>query len=162
MQPMKSRTVPLTVLLFGLCAVLSSGALARAGDMDAQAKVLAKLDDDWSAAAAKRDANLVASFYAADAVAYPPNGPAAVGYGAAKKIWTEMLADPNLKISWKTSHAEVGAGGELGYTAGTYELSTKGADGKFVNDTGKYLCVWKKGKDGKWKAIHDMWNSDLK
>ena len=159
---MKSRIVPLTVFLLGLCAVLSSGTLARAGDMDAQAKILAKLDDDWSDAAVKKDIDKLASYYAVDAIAYPPNEPAAIGRAAAKKAWAEMLADPSLTISWKTLHAEVSASGEIGYTAGTYVLSAKGPDGKPVNDKGKYLCVWKKEKDGKWKAIHDMWNSDLK
>ena len=52
--------------------------------------------------------------------------------------------------------------GDLGFTAGTYEDSVKGPDGKTVNEKGKYLCVWKKQKDGTWKAIHDMWNADSK
>ena len=33
--------------------------------------------------------------------------------------------------------------------------------GKTVNDTGKYVCVWKKQADGSWKAEVDTWNSDL-
>jgi hypothetical protein len=61
--------------------------------MDASAKRLAKVDDEWSKAAATKDADRVVSFY----------------------------ADASFSISWKTVHAEVSKSGDLGYTAGTYQ-----------------------------------------
>jgi ketosteroid isomerase-like protein len=146
--------------LCGALATLVVASVALAADMDANAKALAKLDDDWSNAAVARDVEKVASFYAEDAVAYPPNEPAAVGKAAAKKVWATYFSDPTFNISWKTRHAEVT--GDIGYTAGTYEDSLKGPDGKTVNEKGKYLCVWRKQKDGSWKAIHDIWNADSK
>ena len=142
-------------------AVVSSMAGA-APTLEDEAKVLTKLDDDWSKAAATRDAERVASFYAEDAVAYPPNEPVAVGRAAAKKVWASYFSDKTFTISWKTTHAEVSKSGELGFTAGTYEDSFKGPDGKVVNEKGKYVCAWKKQKDGSWKAAHDIWNSDAK
>jgi ketosteroid isomerase-like protein len=129
---------------------------------DAKAKVLIKLDDDWSAAAATRDVDRVVSFYAEDAIAYPPNEPVAVGRAAAKKVWAAYFADPTFSISWKTLHAGVSESGELGFTPGTYQASFKGRDGKEASEKGKYLCTWKLQKDGTWKAIHDMWNTDAK
>jgi ketosteroid isomerase-like protein len=135
-----------------------SGALAA--DMDAAGKVLAKLDDDWSKAAALKDAGKVAAFYSDDALVYPPGEPLATGKVAAQKVWAAYFAEPTFTISWKTTHAEVN--GDLGFTSGTFEDSYKGADGKTVHETGKYLCVWKKQKDGTWKATHDMWNADSK
>ena len=146
----------------GAFAVLFSASSALAADMDANAKALAKLDDDWSKAAATRDADRVASFYAEDAIAYPPNEPMAIGRPAAKKVWASYFADPTFKISWKTVHAGVSKSGDLGFTAGTYEDSYKGPDGKLVSEKGKYVCTWKKQKDGTWKAIHDIWNADPK
>ncbi len=130
------------------------------GDASADAKTLAKLDDDWSKAAVARDVEKLASFYADDAMAYPPNEPAAVGRDAAKKVWAKSFADPSFTISWTTTHAE--ATGDCGFTSGTYEDSFDGEGGKRVRETGKYLCVWKRQKDGSWKAVHDMWNSDSK
>lgn len=155
--------------LVSLLAALSASAVllpvssvpARAStEMSAEAKALAKLDDEWSAAAATRDAKRVAAFYAEDAIAYPPNEPMAVGKAAAEGVWAAYFADPTYNLSWKTTHAEVT--GALGYTAGTYEDSYQGADGKTVAGKGKYLCVWRKQGDGTWKAVHDMWNSDSK
>ncbi len=162
MSKRRSAIVPL-LCAAGVLAVLLSVSCAGGGpgvDTSAEAKALAKLDDDWSVAAATKDAKLVASFYADDAIAYPPNEPTAVGKAEAEKVWAAYFADPTYNISWKTAHAEVI--GALGYTAGAYEDSFKGPDGKTVSGKGKYLCVWKKQSDGTWKAIHDMWNTDSK
>jgi ketosteroid isomerase-like protein len=142
-----------------LCLVMP---VIAADDMDAAAKVLAKLDDEWSGAAATKDAEKVASFYAEDAIVYPPNEPVSVGRAAAKKVWAAYFADESFKISWKSTHAEVAKSGDMGFTSGPYEASYNGTDGTLVNEKGKFLCVWKKQGDGTWKAVHDMWNADAK
>ena len=139
-------------------AVLVSTLPAQAAGVDADAKVLAQLDDDWSKAAGARDAERVASFYADDAIAYPPGMPLAVGRAAAQRVWASYFVNESFKISWKSSHASVS--GDLGFTSGAYEDSYKGADGKLVTETGKFVCVWRKQKDGSWKAVHDIWNTD--
>ena len=63
---------PMAALLF---LVVTSAALTigtasstHAAGIAATAKILARLDDDWSKAAATKDAERVASFYADDAV----------------------------------------------------------------------------------------------
>jgi ketosteroid isomerase-like protein len=151
----------LSTLVLALCAAVSASP-ARAADMDANAKALAKLDGDWSNLAATKDAHQVAAFYADDAIAYPPNQPMVVGRETAEKVWAAYFALPEFAIAWTTLHAGVSKSGDLGFTTGTYEDSYKGADGNVVSEKGKYVCVWKKGKDGRWKAIHDTWNSDTK
>jgi ketosteroid isomerase-like protein len=142
--------------------VLGSASSALASDLDVDAKALMKIDDDWSKAAAARDVDRVASFYAEDAIAYPPNEPMAIGRPAAKKVWASYFVEPTFSISWKTVHAGVSKSGDLGFTAGTYEDSYKGPDGKLVREKGKYVATWKRQKDGTLKAIHDIWNSDGK
>jgi ketosteroid isomerase-like protein len=144
------------------CTLLLSACAGVAVDADHEARLLAQLDDAWSSAAAARDVDAVASFYAEDAIAYPPAEPLASGRPAARKVWAAYLADPTCAISWKTTHAGVSGSGELGFTSGTYEDSFQGADGQPVLSRGKYLCVWKKDSRGVWKAIHDMWNTDAK
>ncbi len=69
------------VAALGAAGLLLSTACAPAPapvDTAALAAQLTQLDDAWSAAAATRNADSVASFYATDAVAYPPNMPVAV------------------------------------------------------------------------------------
>lgn len=148
-------------MLFGLSAVLFFGVSVCAAEFKGEAKVLAQLDDAWSASAGKRDLDQLVSFYADDAVAYPPNDKIASGRTAIRAAWAG-IADPNYALSWKATSAGVSDGGELGFTAGTFLEITRGADGKSNTATGKFLCVWRKQKNGKWKAIHDMWNYDAK
>lgn len=162
-----SRAKALHGLKFLLAAVGAAGVFLSTScapnvDTDALAKALTQLDDDWSQAAATRNAETVASFYAADAIAYPPNEPVAIGQPAAMKVWAAYFADSTFSISWKTDHAGVSQSGDLGFTAGTYEDSFRGPDGAMIHETGKYVCVWKKQTDGTWKAVHDIWNTDPK
>ena len=159
---MRFQSLVCVLAVGGAFAVLFSGDPTFAADMDKNAKALAKVDEDWSNAAVKKDVDRVASFYAEDAIAYPPNAPVAIGRPAAKKVWASYFADPTFSISWKAVNAGVSKGGDLGFTAGTYEASFKGPDGKMVSEKGKYLTTWKKDKDRKWKASHDIWNADSK
>jgi ketosteroid isomerase-like protein len=124
------------------------------------ARALTQLDDAWSKAAATRNADSVGSFYAADAIAYPPNEPVAVGQAAATRVWASAFADSSFAISWKTDHASVSRSGDLGFTAGTSEDSFTRADGTRVTERGKYVCTWKRQADGTWKASRDIWNTD--
>jgi len=91
----------------------------------------------------------------------PPNALAATTKDAIRKIWQDMLASPGVAISWKATKVEVAKSGDLGFVSGTYELTINDASGKPVNDHGKYVEVWEKKSDGKWKCGTDTWNSDL-
>ncbi len=146
--------LPGVVFLLAFVFIQSSSAQA----VNAEAKALTALDDQWSAAAAARDLDRTISFYAEDASVFPPNAPLAKGRDAARKVWGDYFAAPDFKISWKTTSAWVDH--NLGYTSGTYQDSYTGQDGKTVSETGKYLCVWRKNAQGKWMAIQDMWNTD--
>jgi len=155
-------------LLVAIIAVVSLSACSPApapssgANTDAIAKTLTALDEEWSQAAATRDAERVASFYADDAIAYPPNEQIAIGRPIAKNVWASYFADPTFSISWRTTRAGAAGSGDLGFTAGTYEDAFTRPDGITVRETGKYLCLWQKQPDGRWKAIHDMWNTDSK
>jgi ketosteroid isomerase-like protein len=56
---------------------------------------------------------------------------------------------------------EVAKSGDLACLSGTYELTMNDPGGKPVSDRGKYVEVWEKQADGKWKCGTDIWNSDL-
>lgn len=91
----------------------------------------------------------------------PPNAPADTTKEAIRKGWQELLASPGLVISWKTTKVEVAKSGDLACLSGTYELTMNDPTGKPINDRGKYVEVWEKRTDGKWKVAADIWNSDL-
>jgi ketosteroid isomerase-like protein len=75
--------------------------------------------------------------------------------------WKEMLTSPGAAVSWTATKVEVAKAGDLAYVSGTYEETMTDASGKPAKDRGKYLEIFKKQADGTWKAILDIWNSDL-
>jgi ketosteroid isomerase-like protein len=140
--------------LFSLCTAL-------AADTKAIEQGLRDLDAQWSAAAGSKDLEKTISFYSEGAIVLPTNAPAATTKGAIRNTWKDLLASPGLAISWKTTKVEVAKSGDIAYTTGTYELTMSDTSGKPVPDHSKYVEVWKRQADGKWKVVADIWNSDL-
>jgi uncharacterized protein (TIGR02246 family) len=124
-------------------------------------QALRDLDAQWSAAAGAKDLEKTISFYSENALVLPTNAPVATTKEAIRNTWKDLLASPSLAISWKTTKVEVAKSGDIAYMTGTYELTMNDASGKPINDRGKYVEVWKKQTDGKWKVVVDIWNSDL-
>ena len=64
----------------------------------------------------------------------------------------------NYVLDWSPQYAEVANSGDMGYTWGTYSLAYKDENGEEQKSYGKYLNVWKKQTDGKWKVAVDIGN----
>ena len=90
----------------------------------------------------------------------PPNAAAATTKEAIRKAWKDVF-DVTVNGSWKASNVKVANSGDMAYVSGTYEFTMNGPSGKEISDRGKYLEVWKKQADGKWKCEADIWNSDV-
>jgi uncharacterized protein (TIGR02246 family) len=127
----------------------------------ADERAVREADAAWSKAWAAKDLEGSLSFVADDALVLPPNAPILTGKESIRKWKSELMANPGYAESWQASKAEASRGGDLAYTVGTYEFTLNDPKGKPVTDRGKYLTVWKKQPDGKWKAVADMGNSDL-
>src|SRR5947208_985464 len=148
------------VLITTLTLGLAAAAVCLAGETKAE-QALREADAAWSKAAESKDLEKTVSYYSADAIVLPPNAPIATTKEEIKKIWQDMLASPRLVISWKATKVEVAKSGDLGFVSGTYELTMNDASGKPVTDKEKYIEVWERQADGKWKCGTDTWNSDL-
>jgi uncharacterized protein (TIGR02246 family) len=120
-----------------------------------------KTDADWVNAAKSRKAEDWVAFYSDDAVLLPPNDKTVSGKDSIRKMIGEMLAAPNVVISWAPTKVEVAKSGDIAYLYGTYQMSWDDATGKPVSDSGKMVEIWKKQADGNWKCIVDSWNTDL-
>jgi ketosteroid isomerase-like protein len=154
-DPMKIKTLVLT-----LAFALAAAAVCLAGDTKAE-QALREADAAWSKVAESKDLDKTVSYYSDDATVLPPNAPVATTKEAIRKVWQDMLATPGFVISWKATKVEVAKSGDLGFVSGTYEVTMNDASGKPVSEKGKYVEVWKKQADGKWKCGTDTWNSDL-
>ena len=156
-----SATLVLSLLLLGFSVACQQAAPPAPPDTRAaDAQAVRAADEAWSKAAAAKDLEGCLSFLADDITTLAPNSPVKTGKDAARKSWTESFTRPGFSISWKIDKVEA-SGGDLAYSMGSYEESMDDAKGKPVTDRGKYVTIWKKQADGKWKAVVDAFNSDL-
>jgi ketosteroid isomerase-like protein len=121
-------------------------------NVEQEKTALMTVDREWSQTT--KDLDKFMSYVAADANGYPQGAPILAGADAFRKFISELMAVPGYALSWTATKASVAASGDLGYTAGTYELTTAGGTEK-----GKYVTNWKK-VDGTWKVIEDIFNAD--
>ena len=149
-----------TGLFLAALVVLATSGCARPVDIEAERTALLQADAAWAQAASAKDLDGMVSFLAAGASMFPPNATMVTGKVALREVWSEELATPGYALSWQASKAEVSAGGDLGYTVGTYEGTMNDPEGNPVTDRGKYVTVCKNQADGSWKAVADIWNSD--
>ncbi len=119
---------------------------------------LVKIESEFMRAAADHGSQGYMSYYADDAVEVP-NGHAFLKGKAEIAKTMGFLDSPDNHLTWAPVGAGISGAGDLGYTFGTYEFSSKDKDGKPVVDHGKYTTIWKKQKDGSWKVALDMGNS---
>ena len=115
----------------------------------------------WSKAAAAKNADETVSYYTDDASMLAPNMPLVSGKPGIRGVWGQLMADPGFSVSWASAKAEASRSGDLCYDIGTYQLTMNDPQGKQISDHGKYMVVWRKQADGKWKAVGDMFNSDV-
>ena len=115
---------------------------------------------EWDKAAAAKDLEKTLSFYAPDAVLFPPGMPMLASAEKRREGWTQMMALPGFALSFTTTKVEVARSGDIAYETGTFEFTANDKKGKPSTEKGKYVVAWKKQADGKWKAAADIWNAD--
>ncbi len=118
-------------------------------------------ETQWSRDAASKDLERFLTYYAEEASVLAPNSPIATGMEAIRGTWKPLFGSPGFAISFQTAKVEVARSGDLAYTHGTYTNTLSDPKGNPVNDRGKYVTVYKKQADGKWKSVADMFNTDL-
>jgi uncharacterized protein (TIGR02246 family) len=141
-----------------MLAGCSTQAPAPQVDLANERAALMNTDQAWSGTVT--DADKFLSFFAEDASFLPAGMPIAQGQDAIGAVATQIFALPGFNLSWKASKADVSGTVDLGYTIGTYQLTTNNADGKPQTEVGKYVTVWKKQADGQWKVVADCFNPD--
>jgi len=97
-------------------------------------------------------------YYAEDARVLPPDSATISGRAAIAAFLRSFGTVRQMRFSVLALEGR----NDLAYVHGAYEMSVVPAGATApVGDKGKYVEIWKKQKDGTWKVVLDIWNSDL-
>ena len=125
-------------------------------DIDAERKKLLDMDYEFARTSVKKGPSAAFYLYLADNAMQLPEGSLPI-YGRTA-IYETMKGD-HYDLLWTPVKAEVARSGELGWTWGKYVVVVRKDDETETKLYGKYLNIWRKQTDGKWKVIVDMGNS---
>jgi uncharacterized protein (TIGR02246 family) len=128
------------------------------GTADEAARAIRAMDREFVANVKAKDAaRLVDSFYAEDARVLPPDHAPVSGKAAIREFWQGVLASGVTGVELDTAHVEVS--GDLAYGVGAFVIRREPASGS-AESRGKYVVVYRRGRDGAWKAVADMFSGN--
>ena len=137
-------------MLVLLLLVLQTAAAQKPED------VLIQADKDFAKAFAANHVEGWTQYAADDGVML--HEPPVVGKDAVRKFAEEAFGDPKMKLEWEPTYAELFKSGTMGVTTGRWKATSP--EGK--TNTGNYVTVWRKQKDGSWKFVADGGTPDPK
>ena len=138
-------------LILAIAAALAATAPAAKED------VLIQADKDFAKAAAERGVEGFLSFFAEDSTILPKMAAPITNKAGITAAHRKNWAQPGFSLEWTPLKAVLARSGELGYTYGTYVRKIL-EDGKQVTETGKYVTIWRRQRDGSWKVELDTGN----
>ncbi|NNE47148.1 MAG: DUF4440 domain-containing protein [Rhodothermales bacterium] len=144
------------------CCMISLGcqpATEGTNAVDEQATIdtLVELSHQFSQAFVAGDAAAMTQLYTDDAVLFPANSELIRGRNAIEQYWT--LPEDRRITHHKLIPVEVDVSGSMASDFGHYEIGGINGDKSWGPIYGKYVVVWKRGDDGRWRMQLDMWNS---
>ena len=142
------ETLKIGAMLLWILATANVVSAQKQSERRQNRRALVEMEHAFAKAAATkgtRDAFL--EFLADDGVIFQP-GPV-----NGKKFWGERAPRKGL-LSWEPIFADVSRVDDLGYTTGAWEFRPNGPDDQPVA-FGQYFTIWKRQRDGSWKAVLD-------
>jgi len=148
-----------TLILLAGYALLA-GCNQAGVDIEAETAALHAAADAYHAAGSAKDIDAVVSRYTSDSVTLPPNAASVRGLEGMREFATAFTQLPGFSMSFGETVANVGAGGDMGYTLVDTIIRFDGPDGNPVEDSVRDFHLWRKD-GGEWKVAVDIWNSEL-
>jgi ketosteroid isomerase-like protein len=157
MKGIQMRKVAAVWLVAGF--LIGSAAMAQTKSQERERQAISKAEADFQTARAEHGLEGWLSFFADDTADFVRGAP----FTFTKEDMRKHLAssfDPADQLTWKPVKIDVAKSGDLAYSLGTWQLKGKNPKGEQVTQAGKYITVWKKQKDGRWKVVADTGTVD--
>jgi ketosteroid isomerase-like protein len=146
-----------------LAATVISGCLHAAPPPQDLAAVRASLiaaDQAFAAATAAKGLEGWMAAFDSTAIQMEADVPFTPGLASIREGIAPAFADTTWHLTWEPTMAFASAGGDLGYTLGTWRSARIAAGGAERVSTGKYVTIWRKQADGSWKVVFDGGSTD--
>ena len=153
----KALSTLLVLVLAALCAPACSPKVNDPADIQAIKDTGPTYDKFANASDA---ASLASEFYAPDGIRMDPNQPASVGTAAIRASLEKSYAQSTENV--RNVIDDVRVAGGFAVAKGMFEgTSTPKAGGAAVPVKGKFVTLYERQGTGPWKAVWDIYNSDL-
>lgn len=117
-----------------------------------------RVGQEWAEHWNAGDLDRLVAAYSEDAVYMPPHHAAVHGRGAIREYLKGPMQHGVGNLTYEVTYIKRSGG--LAYDVGRYSMTVP-QDGGARQDHGKYLTVWKRQPDGRWKIVADSFSSDL-
>jgi ketosteroid isomerase-like protein len=145
-------------IMAGGLVLLSVGCQSKA-DVAAATRDLLRTDRAWATlAAANGPVDSLVGYWTSDARVILAGQPVLVGTDAIRQMVAATRAIPGFRISWTPDSAVVSRSGDFGYTYGTNRITAPDSTGTLHTAEGRYITVWRKEPDGRWRCSVDISN----
>ena len=146
------------VIFLGIIMLLMFGCTKQV-DTQADIQALKNSVEKFDVAINAGDFETLASLYTEDAIRMPPNRPAWVGNDAIRAGFKKGLEQYDIVVD--NSAEDVRVVGDWAFMRGvaTVKLTPKTGDGP-IKETSKWMGFWQRQRDGSWKIVSDIYNSD--
>ena len=129
---------------------------------EADIAAIRQLEQDYADAFNSDDMDKQLAIYTDDAIRLRPNAPALVGIDAIRTNLEELYRTRNQEFGYSIDELEVA--GNWAFSRATYSYAAtvkEGIDGTLAQPhTGKYIAVYQRQPDGRWKQRRLIWNHD--
>lgn len=129
-------------------------------DTAAEGERLMQVSREWSNTAATGNIDSILSYWADDAIVMEPGRPALRGKNEIRAMLEGASKVPGFRISWEPLAASVSESGDMGYLIERSQVTVNDSLGNPQIQTNKAVTIWKKGVDGKWRNVVDIWNAE--
>lgn len=129
-------------------------------DPVAARKAIESANQDFIVALKKNDAKAIADTFEPDAVLLPPGADAVHGREAIARFFADFTAHAVIDETSSIT-LDVAVAASTAYETGLYTMTTHVGGAAPFADHGKYLCVWKRDSDGRWRVARDISNSSI-
>lgn len=138
------------VLLCGAAAVAAAPA-----DEESARRDVAAASRSFSDALVRGDMTALGEVYTPDAVLLPP-GSVVRGRDKIREFFAPR--PDRRQVAHEMASDELRIYGDVAVDSGTWRSTVKRAEEEPVTDAERYLAVWERGGDGRWRMRFDMWH----